>query len=190
MRAEARLIWDGASWLKWPLLVVALVAPFVPGEGGRLAAGALLLLLAPVISEVSAREDLEGTRSLVWSQPSLPASAVLWKLGAVFAFVLALGGPLALGIAARAPEHGVAFVAGLAFVSAFAVSAGTLTRGGKLFTGVYLMLWYGASSGAAALDFCGALSGRPSLATTLAYLAAGAVAILVAVLAERRRQMH
>jgi ABC-2 family transporter protein len=188
VRAEARLLWDTASWLKWPLLAMALVAPFVPGEAGRLAAGALLLLLAPVISEASAREDLEGTRSLVSSQPSLPASLVLWKLGAVCLFVLAFGGPLALRIAASAPAQGLAFLAGLGFVAAFAVSAGALTRGGKLFTGVYLMLWYGALSGAAPLDFSGALSGRPSLPLSLAYLAAGAVAVLAAALVERHRR--
>ena len=186
--AEAHLIWAGASWLKWPLLAAALVAPFVPGEGGRLAAGALLLLLAPVISEVSAREDLEGTRSLVLSQPALPVSLVLWKLGAVLVFVLGMGGPLALRMTATAPERGLAFLAGLAFVAAFAVSAGALTRGGKLFTGVYLMLWYGALSGAGPLDFSGALSGRPSLATSLAYLAVGGVALLVTAFVERQRR--
>jgi hypothetical protein len=188
VHAEARLIWDTASWLKWPLLATAIVAPFIPGEGGRLAAGAFLLLLAPVVSEVSAREDLEGTRSLVLSQPSLPASAVLWKLAAVFAFVLALGGPLALGTFLRAPARGLAFLAGLAFVAAFAVSAGVLTRGGKLFTGVYLMLWYGALSGAGPLDFCGALSGRPSLITSLAYAATGGLAVAIAAAVDEGRR--
>jgi hypothetical protein len=188
VRAEARLIWDTASWLKWPLLAAACVAPFVPGEGGRLAAGALLLLLAPVISEAAAREDLEGTRGLVLSQPSLPASAGLWKLGAVLAFVLAFAAPLALRKLVGSPEYGLAFLAGLVFVAAFAVSAGSLTRGGKLFTGVYLMLWYGALSGAGPLDFSGALSGHPHLTISAAYAATGLLAMAIAALADRRRQ--
>jgi len=112
----------------------------------------------------------------------------LWKLGAVLVFVLGMGGPLALRMTATAPERGLAFLAGLAFVAAFAVSAGALTRGGKLFTGVYLMLWYGALSGAGPLDFSGALSGRPSLATSLAYLAVGGVALLVTAFVERQRR--
>jgi ABC-2 family transporter protein len=188
VRAEAQLIWDTASWLKWPLLVSACVAPFVPGEGGRLAAGALLLLLAPVISEAAAREDLEGTRGLVLSQPSLPTSAVLWKLGAVLAFVLAFAGPLALRAAVAAPEHGLGCLAGLVFVAAFAVGAGSLTRGGKLFTGVYLMLWYGALSGAGPLDFSGVLSGHPSLTTAIAYAGTGLLGVAIAALVERQRQ--
>ena len=68
------------------------------------------------------------------------------------------------------------------------MSAGTLTRGGKLFAGAYLMLWYGALSGAGPLDFSGALSGRPSLATALAYAAAGGLAVAVAVVVDERRR--
>jgi ABC-2 family transporter protein len=188
VEAEARLVWQAASWLKWPLAASALAAPLFAGEAARLGAGAFLLLLAPVVSEAAAREDLEGTRGLVFSQPSIPAWPILSKLLGVFLFVLALGAPFAVRVTLRAPAEGLTLVTGFAFVAAFAVGAGSLTRGGKLFTSVYLLLWYGALSGAPALDFSGALSGHPRLATALAYVTAGGVLVFAAALAEQRRQ--
>ena len=47
------------------------------------ARAAFLVLLVPVIAEVAAREDLAGTRALVYSQPGVPSSPVLWKAAAV-----------------------------------------------------------------------------------------------------------
>ncbi len=67
--AEALLIWESASWIKWPLALAAIVAGLLPGN---LAQGIFLVLLVPVISEAAAREDLAGTRSLVFSQPGVP----------------------------------------------------------------------------------------------------------------------
>ena len=80
MLAEARLIWESASWIKWPLALAAILAGLLPGN---LAQGIFLVLLVPVISEAAAREDLAGTRSLVFSQPGVPASPVLWKAAAL-----------------------------------------------------------------------------------------------------------
>jgi hypothetical protein len=188
VRAEAHLVWDTASWLRWPLLCTALAAPLFSGEAARLGAGAFLLLLAPVISEAAAREHLEGTRGLVFSQPSIPAWPVLAKLGGVLLFVLALGAPLTVRVFVTDPALGLTLTVGLTFVATFAVAAGIMTHGGKLFTGIYLMLWYGALNGAPALDFCGALSGRPRLATALTYLAAGTAITVAAAFVERQRQ--
>ncbi len=75
--AEARLIWESASWIKWPLALSAILAGLLPGN---LAQGIFLVLLVPVISEAAAREDMAGTRALVFSQPGVPASPVLWKI--------------------------------------------------------------------------------------------------------------
>ena len=83
--AEARLIWESASWIKWPLALSAILAGLLPGN---FAQGIFLVLLVPVISEAAAREDMAGTRSLVFSQPGVPASPVLWKTAALALVVL------------------------------------------------------------------------------------------------------
>ena len=65
--AEARLIWESAAWIKWPLALAAMLAALLPGH---FAQGLFLVLLVPVISEVAARETLAGTRSLVTRSPA------------------------------------------------------------------------------------------------------------------------
>ena len=96
--AEARLIWESATWIKWPLAIAALLAGLLPGN---FAQGLFLVLLVPVISEVAAREKLAGTRALVYSQPGVPSSPALWKTAAVSIVVLMLGAPLAMQVLPR-----------------------------------------------------------------------------------------
>ncbi len=63
------------------------------------------------VSEVAARESLAGTRGLVFAQPGLPASPVLWKAGAILVFSLAFGLPCAARALARSPAAGGALAA-------------------------------------------------------------------------------
>jgi hypothetical protein len=172
--AEARLVWDSTSWVRWPLLAAAVAAPFAPGEAQRFVAGAFFLLLVPAVSEAAARETLAGTRALVWCQPALPRAPLLWKLLAVLLFVGALAAPFLVRSLLFEPRAALTLALGLVFTAAFAVGAASLTGGGKLFTGVYLVLWYGALNGAAPLDFAGALSGQPNPAVAAAFAMAGA----------------
>ena len=117
------------------------------------------MLLVPVISEVAAREDLAGTRALVFSQPGVPASPVLWKTAAVALVVLMLGAPLAiqcfLVVARRAASR--AWRA-CSRSPASSVGFGSLTSGGKLFSGLYVVVWYMGLSNLPAADFTAALS--------------------------------
>jgi hypothetical protein len=105
-------------------------------------------------------------------------------------FVLVLGLPALLRAFATSPAHGVAFVTGLLFVAGFAVGAGSLSRGGKLFSGVYTALWYMvvAGHGAGPLDFCGAFGGGLGAGSRLAFLAIGAAAVALAAAMEQRRR--
>jgi hypothetical protein len=66
-----------------------------------------------------------------------------------------------------------------------AVSLGSLTGGGKLFSGAYLALWYVAVSDLPAADFAGALSKGPALSVSAAFLGVAAVLIAGALLKER-----
>jgi hypothetical protein len=180
--AEARLIWEGASWIKWPLAVAAILAGLLPGN---LAQGAFLLLLVPVVSEAAARERLAGTGALVFSQPSVPRSPALWKAAAVALVVLSLGAPLAFRSLLVSPARGLACAGGLLAIAAISVGMGALSGGGKLFTGVYLAIWYMGLSNLAAADVTSALSAKPEPAYCVIYICVGAVLLGAAVGRER-----
>jgi len=152
--AEARLVWESASFVKWPLAVAAMLAGLLPGN---FAQGAFLILLVPVISEAAARERLAGTGALVFSQPGVPRSPVLWKTAAVGLVVLALGAPLTIRSLLVSPIRGLACLCGLAAIAALSVAMGSLSGGGKLFTGLYLVVWYLGLSNLAAADITSAL---------------------------------
>jgi hypothetical protein len=184
--AETRLIWDSAPLLRWPLLAASVAGAFLAGEAAGFAAAAFLLLLVPVISEAGARESLAGAEGLVFSQPSLPRSAALWKNGSVALFVFAAAAPLLLRSLAS-PARFVALVTGLAFVSAFAASAALVTGGGKLFSGVALALWYAAVNRMPVADFCGIFGGGLEAGVRAGYVAAGTAFLAMALIAERWR---
>ncbi len=182
--AEARLIWESASWIKWPLAVSAMLAGLLPGN---LAQGAFLLLLVPVVSEAAAREKLAGAGALVFSQPGVPRSPALWKFGAVALVVLALGAPLFVRSLLVSPVRGLACAGGLLALAAISVGMGSLSGGGKLFTGIYLAVWYLGLSNLAAADFTSALSANPEPVYCLIYICVGAGHLAAAVGRERLR---
>jgi hypothetical protein len=184
--AEARLLWDGAGWLRFVLPLAALAAA-APGAVGLPGAAALLLLLAPALSEHAAREKLAGTFQLILAQPSLPRSLTLWKLLAALVFVLTLGLPRLLVRLVTEPPLALAWLLGLVFVASFAVAVGALSSGGKLFTGFYVALWYIAINGADFADFAGALSPAPSATTSAIFAATGLGLIALAWGMERRQ---
>jgi hypothetical protein len=169
--AEARLLFSTASWIKWPLVATAIALALVPAEGARYAAAVFFVLLIPVISEAAAREDQLGTRPLVCAQPGIPSSMVFWKAAAAALFVVGLGAPAALRLTAGSPLRGLAWIAGLLFVAVLSTALGSLTGGGKLFSGLFLALWYTAVSGLPAADFAGILSGSGPTAWVAAWLA-------------------
>jgi hypothetical protein len=180
--AEARLIWESASFVKWPLAVAAMLAGLTPGNFSQ---AVFLMLLVPVISEAAAREKLAGTGALVFSQPGVPRSPVLWKTAAVGLVVLALGAPLAVRSFLVSPARGLACVGGLCAIAAISVATGSLTSGGKLFTGLYLVVWYMGLSNLAAADFTSALSAKPEPVYCLIYICVGAGLLGTAVARER-----
>jgi hypothetical protein len=180
--AEARLIWESATWIKWPLAVAALLAGLLPGN---FAQGLFLVLLVPVISEVAAREKLAGTRALVYSQPGVPSSPALWKAAAVSIVVLMLGAPLAMKCFLVSPLRGLACLAGLVAVAGVSVGLGSLSSGGKLFSGLYLAVWYMGLSNLPAADFTSALSASPVPVWSFLYMGLGAGLVGVAVVRER-----
>ena len=185
--AEARLIWESASWIKWPLAVAAILAGALPGEG---APAVFLILLVPVIAEVAAREELAGTRALVFSQPAVPSRPILWKCAAVAVFLLALGMPMTVRAFTVSPARGAECVAGLLALAGVSVAFGSLTSGGKLFSGVFLAVWYMAVSGMPEADVTGVLSKAPTLRISLAAFGIGVLLVTAAAARERMRAVR
>ncbi|HXU34295.1 MAG TPA: ABC transporter permease [Thermoanaerobaculia bacterium] len=187
--ADAVLLWKTGSILRWAVVILGVLAAVLPASAAPMVGGAFLLLLAPLISEASCREALAGAGPLVFSQPGVPRSGVLWKLGSVALFVVAVSLPFLLRALVASPARGFAALSGLLFVAALAVSFGLLTGGGKLFVGIYLAIWYGALNRVPYLDFCGLFGGDLGLPVRAAYLAAGAVFLALAMAVEARRRV-
>jgi len=185
--AEARLLWETGNWAKWLLIPASLAAALIPGDGARMAGGAFVLLLIPLVSEVACREDLAGARPLVFSQPGVPSSAVLWKFAAVTLFLLVATLPIVARGLVTGDARAYAVPLGVLFVAAFAVGSASLTGGGKLFSGVVLLLWYLALNGLGVVDFLGILSKGSGWDSRLAFLLVGAAFLGVAMVWERRR---
>jgi len=184
--AEALLLWQSGPIAKWLLLAAGLASLAVPATALTGVAAGWIVVLVPVIAEAAAREDLAGTRSLVFSQPGIPRSAVSWKASSLALFLLVLGAPLAVRFSMISPARGIAWLTGLFFIAGFAAGAGALTRGGKLFSGILLVLWYIALSGARDFDFCGITGGATGIGMRGVYLATGAAFVAVAAIVERR----
>ncbi len=182
--AEARLIFESATWIKWPVALSAILAGLLPGN---LPAGIFLVLLVPMISEAAAREEMAGTRALVFSQPGVPASLVLWKTAALALVVSMLGAPMAIRGFVDSPARGLAAITGLLAIAAICVGLGSLSSGGKLFTGLYVAAWYAAMSGGPWMDVTGALGKSAAPLVSLAYLGGGIILVALAAARERLR---
>jgi hypothetical protein len=185
--AEALLVWQSASWIKWPMLAASAASLAVPGAGAAAPMAVFLLLLAPVIGEAAARESLYGTGATVFAQPGVPCSAVGWKLAALLAFVAVAGAPVLLRSLGRGGQHGIAMLLGLAFTASAAAGFGWLTGGGKLFLGSYTALWYMAIQRDSPLDFTGAFGLQPNLAVCAGFAAAGVASAILAAAVEKAR---
>lgn len=174
--ADALLLWKTGSLLRWAVAILAILAALLPASAAPMVGAGFLLLLAPLISEASCREAIAGAGPLVFSQPGVPRSATLWKLGSVSLFVVAVSLPFLLRSLFTSPARG------------FAALSGLLTGGGKLFVGIYLALWYAALNRVPYLDFCGLFGGDLGLPVRAAYLAAGGAFVLLAMAVEARRR--
>jgi hypothetical protein len=186
LAAEVTMTWRTAPFVRWALLGLAVAAGIAWGTAGRVALAGFLLLLAPVIAEVAAREHLAGTAAMVFAQPGTPRSVVVWKTAATLGLVLALAAPALLRALAGSPARALALLLGLVFVATAAAGLGWLTRGGKLFLGGFILLWYLAIQGGSPVDFTGSLGPTPDVPLAACFAAAGVAFALAAWAAERR----
>ena len=183
--ADAQLIWQSASWIKWPMAGASLLAFFLPGPGSVVCTAIVLILSAIVISEAAAREVLAGTASLVFAQPGVPHSAVAWKTASVGVFVVAMFASTIARATFEGPEHLAAIALALTFVVTASVGLGWLTRGGKFFSALFTAAWYVAIQGD--LDFTGVFARSPDLGLCVFFAVTGLLLLCTAWGMERRR---
>ena len=98
-----------------------------------------------------------------------------------------LGAPMAIRGFVESPARGLAAVTGLLAIAAICVGLGSLSSGGKLFTGLYVAAWYAAMSGGPWMDVTGALGKSAAPLVSLAYLGGGIVLVALAAARERLR---
>jgi len=170
-------------------IAAAVVALFIPLAGTR-GLGALLWIWPILVwSAFGTREAQSGTAALFDSAPrplsrQLPAS---WLAGVAIAALAT--GPVAIRLAMAGESAGAAtWLAGVAFVPAFALACGALSGTPRLFEAFYLVLWYaGPVNRVPMFDFGGASVARGAYGTAFTFAAAAAVCLVTAHLARRRR---
>lgn len=141
-------------------------------------------------SRLGTRRHEYGVEALLAAYPAARRRILAeWAAGAAVA--AALGAvPLLRMVAAGDRTGAAAWIAALLFIPAPALALGTLSRTGRLFQIVYLVLWYAAVNGVPAVDYLGVardgdhLAGPPSAA--IATLAAALLATAIGVGARRR----
>lgn len=183
--ADAGLIWQTASWLKWPMAIASLVAFVVPAATAQGFIAAVLILCVVVISESAAREELAGTAGLVFAQPGVPQSQVAWKLASVGLFTSAVLASMVVRSALAGPERLAAALLGALFVVTASVGLGWLTKGGKFFSAIFTAAWYVAVQGA--VDFTGVFAKTVDLEMCAAFAIAG-IALSAAAWGEEMRR--
>lgn len=128
-----------ATWVAFPMLPLAWVWPVV------------------IWSRLGTQQHEHSVDVLVGSGPTRRLRTVAeWLAGLLLAAFAGLGPFLRMGVATD--WVGVAaWFGGVAFIPSLALALGVLGRSGRLFQGVYLMLWYSVMNSVATLDFMGAL---------------------------------
>lgn len=181
---ELRILLRGVpSW--WMLGAVALIvaALLVPE---RWAAFPMLPLawVWPVLiwSRLGTQQREHDVHLLVDSGPYRRRRLVAELLAGLLLTALAGIGPLArMGLSADWAGT-AAWAAGLLFIPSLALALGVIGRSGRLFQGVYLLLWYAVMNSMASADFMGAVRDGAHLAGPgpLAVSAVAAVLLMVA----------
>ena len=199
--AEVRLTLKGRWWY-WLGCGVLFIAAVLVSEGDLFQFVLPLALLLPIgiIADLGCREHLHGTGELVLCAPRLPEWYPVWKWGAGFIVAcLALLGPLVVMATRGQLSAVVALFVGTGFVVGLAVTCSIWTGGYRLFSLVYMVLWwmliYGIGKNAPIwLDYAGVWYGgkNPSVIGLYVLLTVGLVSLATATtrwrLSRRKRQ--
>jgi len=145
----------------------------------------IVVVLVMLLSDISVRDHASGMQELIFSLPRRKRHYIFWKFCSALLLTLCLtGAPLLRFI--HEPKIMISIVSGSILLSAGAVSFGILTRSGKLFVAVFLLLLYiGLNAREVALfDFIG-ISGAAGPVVQGGVVLLSALLILAATLRHR-----
>lgn len=114
--------------------------------------------MAMVMADLSTREQVSGSRALVFSTPHLKPLFVWWKFGSALLVALSFVAVAAAKLVFVDPDSALSLMIGAMFVAAIATALGIMTSNPKTFLAVFLLFWYVAMSGgkeSPSLDFAG-----------------------------------
>ena len=156
--AELKLMFKGLHWF-WYLIAVGLVVACLASPLGIVRDYLLpAALLWPVLiwSHMGTREHRYGIWQMVLSVPKPARRQLLpmWLSGVFVALMIGSGACVRFA-SAGAWTSLFAWAAGAVFIPALAIGLGVWANSRRMFEMVYLLLWYMAFNGIAALDFIG-----------------------------------
>lgn len=159
-----------------------------PSEGGGVLVAALLWP-ALVWSGLGVREKQHGVEALLASAPRARERQLPALLVAGFAAgLLPCGGAVLRLLAGGQPAAAAAALAGVAAMALAGLALGLLSRGPRLFEGLYVSLWYlGPANRVPLLDFAGVSAAGRAAGTPYLFLLIAAALLVLALAAERRR---
>ena len=160
-----------AGWVAYPMLPLAWAWPVL------------------IWSRLGTQQREHDVHLLVGAAPSRRLRLVAeWLAGLSLTAFVGLGVLVRMGLAADGTGV-AAWFGGLVFIPSLALALGVLGRTGRLFQGVYLMLWYTVMNSVAALDFMGAIRENGHLLgpSPLLVLGVGAGLLAVALLTQEVR---
>ena len=187
--AELRLMFKGLHWAWYliaaGLIVACLLSPLSIVRTYLLPIAWVWPLL--IWSQMGSREHLAGVWQMVFTapQPTQRQLPAMWLAGI---FVAAITGS---GAAVKFAALGAwmslsAWAAGVLFIPALALMLGVWTNSRRMFEMVYLLWWYMAFNGIAALDFMGTTQGTLDRGNPWLFLGLAPVLFLLSLVGRQR----
>lgn len=160
-------------------LIISLLVPYQRLAG---VLPVLFAVLTAMIADISTRERLSGTTSMVHALPHLKKQFVLWKFGASLILVLTFCSVAIARICAGDISAGVTLIIGCVFLASCATTLGILSANPKTMIVLFLLFLYlvvNSGGKPAWFDFMG-MFGTATAGVRLGYFILSAIAVLAA----------
>jgi len=187
---ELRIALKGMPrWWQLGAAILLLGGAVAPPSSRQLWLALGFLWPALLWSGLGVRERESGVDSILAAAPltrrrQLPALV----LAGLLAGLATTGGALLRLLIAGDLRGAAAVVAGLAAMSLLGLALGLLSRGSRLFEGLFIAVWYiGPLQAAPGFDFAGATPAGVAAGTPFLYVVLGAAFLAIALALERRR---
>lgn len=190
VRHELRIALKGMPrWWRLGAAILLVGGAAAPAATRQLWLSLGFLWPALLWSGLGVRERESGVDAILAAAPRNRRRQLPALLGAGLLAGLATTGGAWLRILLAGDLRGAtAVVTGLAAMSALGLALGLMSRGSRLFEGLFIAIWYlGPLQAAPGFDFAGATPTGVASGTPFLYLVLGAVGLAIALALERRR---